>query len=270
MPASPADTQSPQSVLLDFPVNRFPATYFLDRQSFNHCHMSIERGHLPPSSIILQNFGNADDIRQAATKYFTSVHLWFPIISRSKFYGYFLHGSFETDVEISLLALCMRILGSRPPNGIQVQDADYISIKQAFVKLEQVGVLNLTVLQALLLTALYEIGHGIYPAAHFTIGQCSKYAVALDLDREILKWNASDWVMMEEKHRAWWAILMLDRYINSFTIIYFTTQSDKHNEKDMPTSGVLTEHYAPPILCNCSTCQWQTRTGTKEYVETLR
>ncbi|KAM0256108.1 hypothetical protein ACHAQJ_005195 [Trichoderma viride] len=214
MPASPAETQSqsPQSILLDVPINRFPATYFFDRQAFNHCHMSIERSHLPPSSVVLNGLRNIDEIRQVAHKYFTSVHLWFPIINRNKFYGSFFHCSFEADVEISLLGLCMQILASRPSNGSQVLDTGYISIKQAFVQLEQAGVLNVTVLQALLLTALYEIGHGIYPAAYLTIGNCARYAVALDLDREILNWNhnAPDWVIVEEKHRAWWAVLMLD------------------------------------------------------------
>jgi hypothetical protein len=125
----------------------------------------------------------------------------------------------------------MQILGSRPFNGIQVLDTGYISIKQAFVQLEQAGVLNVTVLQALLLTALYEIGNGIYPAAYLTIGNCARYAVALDLDREILNWNhnASDWVMIEEKHRAWWAVLMLDRYINFPKILSRISQSDESN-----------------------------------------
>ncbi|KAL7920326.1 hypothetical protein ACQKWADRAFT_322226 [Trichoderma austrokoningii] len=213
MPASPAETQSPQSILLDIPINRFPATYFFDRRAFNNRHMSIEKGHLPPSSVVLNGLGRTDEIRQIANRYFTSVHLWFPIINRSKFFGSFLQGAFEADVEISLLASCMQILGARPSNGTQVLEPAYISAKQVFVQLEQAGVLNITVLQALLLTALYEIGHGIYPAAYLTIGNCARYAVALDLDREILNWNhnAPDWVTMEEKHRAWWAVLMLDR-----------------------------------------------------------
>ncbi|KAL7905000.1 fungal-specific transcription factor domain-containing protein [Trichoderma velutinum] len=216
MSASPKEAQLSQSILLDIPINRFPATYFFDRRVFNDCHMSIERGHLPPSSVVLNDLNSTDEIRQVANKYFTSVHLWFPIINRSKFYGSFLHGSVEADVEISLLAMCMQLLGSRSSNGTQAPDSGYVSIRQAFVQLEQAGVLNITVLQALLLTALYEIGNGIYPAAYLTIGNCARYAVALDLDREILNWNhnASDWVMMEEKHRAWWAVLILDRYIN--------------------------------------------------------
>ncbi|KAL7933338.1 hypothetical protein V8C35DRAFT_322372 [Trichoderma chlorosporum] len=227
-PASPAETQSPQSILSlsDIPTNRFPATYFFDRQAFNYRHMSIERGHLPPSSVALSGLGGIDEIRQIAHKYFTSVHLWFPIINRSKFYGSFLHGSFEADTEISLLALCMQILGTRPSNGTQALEPGYLSIKQAFMQLEQAGVLNVTVLQALLLIALYEIGNGIYPAAYLTIGNCARYAVALDLDREILNWNhnASDWVLMEEKHRAWWAVLMLDRYLDFLSILSGTIQ----------------------------------------------
>lgn len=71
----------------------------------------------------------------------------------------------------------------------------------------------MAILQSMILLAVYELGHGIYPAAYLNIGSCARYAVALGLDRDMLVWDHSDsgWGAMEEKHRAWWAIVILER-----------------------------------------------------------
>ncbi|RDW58996.1 fungal specific transcription factor domain-containing protein [Aspergillus mulundensis] len=68
----------------------------------------------------------------------------------------------------------------------------------------------------MILVSLYELGHGIYPAAFLTIGACARYAVALGLDRDIFLWDhtESGWAAMEEKHRAWWAVVILERHMN--------------------------------------------------------
>lgn len=124
-----------------------------------------------------------------------------------------LHLSLHQEGDIALLVLSMQMLGSRQCGNAQSEESIYLCIKHLIFQLEQAGILSITFLQALLLTALYELGQGIYPAAYLSIGNCARYAVALGLDREIFNWvqHASDWVVMEEKHRVWWAILILDR-----------------------------------------------------------
>lgn len=65
----------------------------------------------------------------------------------------------------------------------------------------------------MVLIALYEIGHGIYPSAYVSIGTCARYGLALGLDRELNVFDNSPrrWIELEEKRRAWWAVLILDR-----------------------------------------------------------
>ena len=95
----------------------------------------------------------------------------------------------------------------------QPRQATYLSLKRQLLSLEQAGVLTITVLQAMILIAFYELGHGIYPAAFLTVGICARYAVALGLNNDIFLWDNTDSsrAAMEEKHRAWWAVVILER-----------------------------------------------------------
>ena len=45
----------------------------------------------------------------------------------------------------------------------------------------------------MILTAIYEYAHAIYPAAYITIGTCARYGL--------------------ERRRFWWAIVILDRVV---------------------------------------------------------
>lgn len=168
---------------------------------------------LPPT--FLDATPSTDEVRLIADGFFKSVHVWFPIINRNKFYGSFTHASLQHETDLAILVLCMKMFTAQPSETEQTSKATYLSVKPLLVQLEQAGFLNITMLQALLLTALYEIGAGIYPSAYMTVGSCARYASALSLDRDIFKWDqsASDWIGMEERHRAWWAAVVLDRYV---------------------------------------------------------
>lgn len=107
----------------------------------------------------------------------------------------------------------MHILLPRQNESSQSRQTTYSSLKHQLILLEQAGVLTITVLQSMILIAFYELGHGIYPAVYLTVGTCARYAVALGLNRDIFLWDHTDsgWAAMEEKHRAWWAVVILER-----------------------------------------------------------
>jgi hypothetical protein len=92
----------------------------------------------------------------------------------------------------------------------------YHAAKRFHMAVEAVGVLSVHVLQANILTAIYEMGHAIYPAAYISVGTCARYGLALGIDKCVTgppcesEW-ARFWVEIEEKRRAWWAIILLDR-----------------------------------------------------------
>ena len=184
------------------PRNNFPATYFLDRQLFSHCQITIQK---PQISFPLGDFDflqNADSVRCVARQYFRTIHLWLPILSRSKFYGLILHQQLQKEADLRLLVTCMHILLPRKCDGSQPRQTTYSSLKHQLVSLEQAGVLTITVLQAMILIAFYELGHGIYPAVFLTVGTCARYAVALGLNRDIFLWDHTE---------TWWAVVILER-----------------------------------------------------------
>lgn len=68
----------------------------------------------------------------------------------------------------------------REDNEAAVNDL-YLHIKQCIFYLETRSVVSLRLLQAILLLALYEIGHAIYPAAYLSVAHCVRFGHALNL-----------------------------------------------------------------------------------------
>lgn len=81
---------------------------------------------------------------------------------------------------------------------------------------ENGGFINIRLVQTLSLVAVYELGHGIYPAAYLTIGRAVRLATMIGLQSQIhakqLFTGADTWTLCEEQRRTWWTVLMLDRY----------------------------------------------------------
>lgn len=95
---------------------------------------------------------------------------------------------------------------------------EHLALKHAILEAENAGILTLPLLQAKILLTIYELGHAIYPAAYFSIASCARYGTALGVNKCLesnLLSNAPAFVLeAEEKKRAWWAILVLDRCVS--------------------------------------------------------
>lgn len=89
----------------------------------------------------------------------------------------------------------------------------YHATKHFYVVVEDS--LSILVLQAGILVALYELGHGIYPAAFLTIGSCARYAYALGINvsQRVSTKRVITLVEVEERRRVWWALVVLDRFV---------------------------------------------------------
>lgn len=90
-----------------------------------------------------------------------------------------------------------------------ISSPHYLVAKSSIGFLEAAGFDTLDAIQSRLLLALYEIGHGIYPAASVSIGSCARLARNLGLSRD--SWRSQD-TDVEERKRTWWAVHNLDRY----------------------------------------------------------
>jgi hypothetical protein len=192
--------------------NNFPVAYFLDHQVFKQCQLTIHTPQLCLPYGLLNVVKTSDSIKHVADQFFSSVHLWLPIVSRSRFYGSVLLHAPPKDADLAVLVVSMKLVLPQHDNS-QTLRRIYGQVNNQLVQLEQSGCLTLTMLQAMIIVAVYERGQGIYPAAYMSVGSCARYAVALGLDKTIFKWDNdfSRWLSLEEQHRAWWAIIILER-----------------------------------------------------------
>lgn len=81
--------------------------------------------------------------------------------------------------DLAMLFLGMKLVTAP---ATDVSDCSlYTTAKSFLAGLESSGSVSLFCLQAMILVALYEYGHAIYPAAWMTIGACARYADVLCL-----------------------------------------------------------------------------------------
>ncbi|KAJ5668700.1 hypothetical protein N7462_009770, partial [Penicillium macrosclerotiorum] len=108
------------------------------------------------------------EVRQVVDRFFETYHLWLPILSRRKLYGAALRQQPRQEDDMNLLIMSMRILAHQKQEGRQRHGRTYSMLKYHLVRLEQVGSLSIALLQSMILLAVYEFEHGIYPAAYLT------------------------------------------------------------------------------------------------------
>lgn len=109
-------------------------------------------------------------------------------------------------------------LASRAGNDAPPQsNAAYFLTKKCSFMAECEGTIDVGLVQTVVLIALYELGHGIYPAAYLTIGQAVRLGTLIGLQSERYAkqlFEAPDtWTTCEAQRRTWWGILILDAYV---------------------------------------------------------
>ncbi|PTB78872.1 fungal-specific transcription factor domain-containing protein [Trichoderma longibrachiatum ATCC 18648] len=179
----------------------------------------------PPSSdmipaAVLLHLGDHAQSAIVMAQYFQTVHKWMPIISRvrlSSLADAELGGRMRAD--FALLLLAMKLIQYVPGSSSNaVRDRLYVCAKEFAASLEIAGVYTLLKLQANLLIATYEMGHGIFPAAYISVGCCVTQAMALGIHHreapQILE-QPRTWIDWEERQRVWWLVVILERYITS-------------------------------------------------------
>ncbi|KAK0759191.1 hypothetical protein N5P37_008073 [Trichoderma harzianum] len=200
---------------LSFPsaTSSFIAESFLDPEVFSKARLKVVNADVEVTDDITELVGSVLDIQATSAKFFKSVHMWMPIISKPHFCANLLNRLTYKRAELFLLVLSMKLSYTRVKTW---NTPLYETVKLFQFKIEASGVLSTLVLQASILISLYELGHGIYPAAYLSVGSCARYATALGIEKSILSSSAAQgqWIEEEECRRMWWAILVLDRYLN--------------------------------------------------------
>jgi len=196
----------------------FPTVLFLDPTILQHGQVDMSRVAVPIPAHILHLLGNMDEMHFIASSYFENIHTWMPFISKKRFYGSHLRPSFQTQPDVALLLLALKLITTPPtPRPRNPRTPLYHAVKHFHLDVEGSSAFSTPVLQAGILVALYEILHAIYPAAFQSIGACARYAHALGINvsKSLNTKRMLTLVEVEERRRVWWAIVILDRFVPS-------------------------------------------------------
>jgi hypothetical protein len=173
---------------------------------------------------VAYHLGDNHQVRETASKFFQES--WLPIISRKRYLAAILNPLSPSRRPTALLALCMKLCcSSAYDEESPRKNSLYKLVKKFYSEVESTQDLCVEVLQAAILIAIFEIGDAVYPAAYLTVGVCARYGIAMGLDK-INKDRMGErydrmgsWMEIEERRRAWWAILILDRFVTSYSIL---------------------------------------------------
>ncbi|RFU31435.1 hypothetical protein B7463_g4904, partial [Scytalidium lignicola] len=205
-----ADSQRPVEGHPAIDQVSFPAVYFLDSNVFQQDELEIPRPQLPIPSYVKNIIGDVNTMHEYAAEFFDSIHFWWPIISRRRFFKHLLNPLTSPRADVALLCLSIKISTWKPQDEHQSpRTVAYSAVKRYFLELEMQGVLTLQALQAGILICLYEVGHALYPSAYLTIGTCARYGISMGLDKIALLsfQHTSGWLEAEEMKRAWYVTL---------------------------------------------------------------
>lgn len=192
------------------------AISFIAPRVFREAQLGLPQPNPPIPNEVAAHIGDVSNIHSIVRPFFSTIHIWMPIISKKRF-ATMLNPLSHRPSELSLLVLCMKLCCTPPPEDRKDGRTPlYRAAKRFHYDVEAAGVLSIRILQAGLLIALYELGHAIYPAAYLTVGACARYGMALGIDRFGLELmgdteRTAPWLEIEEMRRVWWAVLILDR-----------------------------------------------------------
>ncbi|KAK6814506.1 hypothetical protein RU639_009480 [Aspergillus parasiticus] len=163
--------------------------------------------------------GDEHRIRAVAAVYFRTIHPWFPILAEGPFYDRLTHILTYTSPDLSLLTLCMVLLGVKPvDHEIPPRMRSlYILLKGFIATLEAIEINSLELLQCRLLVTIFEVGCGMYPAAYISMGANVRAAVALganEVSKAQLEETFKSPGRADEARRIWRGIVITDRYVS--------------------------------------------------------
>ncbi|KAL6814303.1 hypothetical protein J3E69DRAFT_347044 [Trichoderma sp. SZMC 28015] len=190
------------------------AASFLDPDHFILAQLETKKKDAGITKTVADLVGSVSDIQAAAHVFFETIHVWMPIVSKQQFQQQLLQRLALQRAELFLLVLAMKLCSSRVTVAKSML---YRTTKQFYFDIESSGRFSVQTLQAAILIALYELGHGIYPAAIISVANCARIGTLIGIDKSLSSWDLMSrvpWIELEEHRRVWWAIIILDRFMN--------------------------------------------------------
>lgn len=220
-PITLAPSQSPSKAAQENEES-FPVVFFLDSVLFQRSLNRLPELELSLGDPLLSYIAHDASDRAFVGSYFASIHPAIPFLSKRGFKERVLNPLAPQRPVNTLLVASMKLLAT-PLEDEGPRSGAYYAIKNSLLEAEHSSVLELRVLQAIILVAVYEIGHSIYPAAYLTVGYCIRYGTALGIHRAVEQYSEETFSITEseERRRSWWTILVLDRSVFLFSCYYW-------------------------------------------------
>jgi hypothetical protein len=141
--------------------------------------------------------------------------------------------------DLAVLILVLYLIVQMPHGQTSMQNSIYFTTKSLLDPILSSGKGSIEVVQASLLVALYEHGHGMLEAAQVTLAQCGRLGMkVLARKRRMVSSNLQD----TEEGRLWWSIFILDRCVYSQPLHRVMTWGAlaRHLTKSRVTNRILT------------------------------
>ncbi|CAG9977777.1 unnamed protein product [Clonostachys byssicola] len=192
-----------------------------------------------------------DLIDEAVHLYFAKVFYWIPLIHRSRFKDQIrlVEGRRRLSVVIDAILIATLRFVDRHKHSLSEEDITRLTTeKRKSVLIAAMDNLNIENLQALVILAFTDIGHGTPNRSWSIIGSMTRTAEYLQLTTEESQRNKTstrrlsplpttdDWVEQEERRRIFWNIFNLDRYFSVTTGWDAIIDTSKINLK-LPANG---------------------------------
>ncbi|KAH8660317.1 fungal-specific transcription factor domain-containing protein [Xylariales sp. PMI_506] len=205
------------------PPNGFPSVFFLDNYLFSKDNYTVPKAITGIPHEYLWLVEDDAQVTIAIDSYFNHFHPYLPFLSKIRFERT-LNASHvsRSPCDFALLLASIQLITQRGLSSSTASSIRYESTKRMASTLESRGILSVTLLQAHLLIALFEICQAVYPNAYLTIGHCAQLGHAMglhdprnapQLGQARARLSAS-WTELEEQRRTWWAVRILDRYVS--------------------------------------------------------
>jgi hypothetical protein len=226
---------------------------FLDRQAFGSTSQSGPKMNFDLVPLLMRSL---EDAHAIATNYFQKIHWWMPIVSRNCVFESISTSFVQQRPATALLLQAMEVLLWHPAQqSLDPITPAYLTVKHAITEANAIGVLELQLLQAQILICIYELGHAMFPAVYSSIAACAQYGYALGVDEALRPDYGGNHLPLEainkeECRRAWWAILILDRYkmkqvLSELGLMAFRYMKLGNHQRHLSTEDPLSDSILP-------------------------
>jgi transcription factor-like protein len=177
-------------------------------------HESLQQSSV---DMVMRTFGSFDNILAISMEFFTGTHQRISAISRLRFDRNLQSLTTRPCADFSALCLCILLIQQTPTGKMtKMQSSLYTNVKNFISLLEITNGISLDLVHCRVLITFYEMGHGLHTAAYLSLAAVARAARVFGLHRK--RWRAigteSDSLNLEEEKRTWWAIVVMDRFLN--------------------------------------------------------